>query len=789
MVLNSSNRRGAAPYFLPLVMFPLLVLAAKYGGWWIVGPFAFLFITGFDPVFGIEERNIDPKLTPESKLFWFKLSIWLWALLWPLTLIFVLWQILAAGSMAAWERVVLVFALAMIAPLVFIISHEFIHRRAVWERRIAEIMLTSVSYPLYAVEHVYIHHARVCTPLDPESAVRGISFWQFLVSGLPRSFKITWQYECSRLARRNQPAWHISNVFWRYLVETAAWYTLGWLMGGWKGVLIFIIMGASVIFQMRLSDYIQHYGLLRVRLPDGRFERVQPHHAWSADYRITNWLYYNSQRHPDHHAIASRRYPVLQHHGEDTAPQLPGTYSNMMFLAMFPRRWFEKMNPLVDQQRTRFYPQIDDWSAYDSKAFASRPQVYDTIDEILSSAPRLADWMNRSPKLLDSLKSEEFTNLDLADGFGPNPKFETIARRGLSRVYWMHELGLNEMKEQLADFPAANADELVDVAREWSNSKAFQLCVHAMRANLTAAETRSAASRVLDVTVSAVADAVCEDVAERMSPKTVSGFGCIAFGDLASHIKILDSQPMLLFLCESESSRYRDRLQSGLQKELQALSSDNLLIASTCIQTYSVLSYSDFLNYYLNGVSNNELLKLVGSRLVFTSGDSDAAARFEAMRREILARSSISDALASELRQSAGSGSVEPSLESIQDMKGGLLDVERAARFLQLKLVADMPEICSIDAISVFETVGRHGLIPQEPAQRLTEAAKLWYNLTAILGLVSNEGFVVETASGKIKNVIAQAVELEDFETLMIQVREIASHAAACIDSISKPAG
>ena len=484
----SASFLAATPHFLPLTLFPLLAAAALYGGWWIAGPIAFIFANSLDPVFGIEKRSIDPDQTPESQLLWYKLSVWTWAVLWPVTLVFVLWQILVTGGLVFWEQVVLVWVLAMAAPFVFMISHEFIHRRALWERRVAEFLLVSVSYPLYAIEHVRIHHIHVGTPADPESAPRGTSFWRFFISSLPKSLVSCWRYECDRLARNQRPPWHITSAFWRYLFGTAAWYALGWWMGGCWGAAIFLVMAASVVFQTRLADYIQHYGLRRIRLSSGRFERVQPHHVWSADYRLTNWLYYNSQRHPDHHAVTNLRYPVLQHHGEETAPQLPGPYGGMMSLALFPKPWFKKMNPLVDQSRARFYPQINDWSVYDSEAFAARPQAFDAISEILATAPRLAGWMNRRPKLLDSLESREFTDLDLPEfgpgGFASDSTFQKIARRGLARVYWTHELNVEEMKEQIAEIPSQDARETAEAAREWCNAKAFQIGMHTIRANL-----------------------------------------------------------------------------------------------------------------------------------------------------------------------------------------------------------------------------------------------------------------------------------------------------------------
>ena len=95
---------NALPHFVPLAIFPLVINAAIYGGWWIAGPFVyFLLADRCDAMLGMDERNMDPRKTRESQLFWYKLTIWLWALFWPATLLFVLWQILVIGHLSAWD--------------------------------------------------------------------------------------------------------------------------------------------------------------------------------------------------------------------------------------------------------------------------------------------------------------------------------------------------------------------------------------------------------------------------------------------------------------------------------------------------------------------------------------------------------------------------------------------------------------------------------------------------------------------------------------------------------------
>ncbi len=510
--------RNALPHFLPIAVFPLIFAAAIEGGWWLVTPFLFFWSVGpLDLALGADGRNAEPKTTPEHRLLWYNLPVWLWALLWPVTFVFTLWQIFIVGHLAAWEGALLALALAIEGQGVFIVGHELIHRRSPWERQMGVFLLSSVSYPHYATEHFHIHHIWVGTPKDAGSAPRGQSFWQYFPRELVSNLVGAWEVSRKRLASRQLPVRSFRNPFWLYGVETAFWYTFVCWTGGWWAVLIFMILCFSIVFSMKISNYIQHYGLRRIRLPNGRFERTRLRHSWGADYKFSNWMFFNMQRHPDHHVSAGRRYPLLQHHGADESPQLPGSYGSMFSLALRPRRWFETMDPLVDQWRAHFYPQIENWDAYDSPVAAARPEAFDTIVEIYHDAPHLVSAIERNPELLDHLHDPEFTNLLIPAGSG-EPEFEVLARRGLARVYWTHEFGLQEMKEQIGEIPVQDAMDAAGLVCNWSNGKVFQLGMHLVRGSLSPAEAGIALARVAEASVAAVLQAVVEDAADRHWP-------------------------------------------------------------------------------------------------------------------------------------------------------------------------------------------------------------------------------------------------------------------------------
>ena len=776
--------RRALPHFLALAIFPLVINAAIHGGWWIALPLVFYACASmFDTRLGTDERNMDPEGTPEGRLFWYVLAVWMWAILWPVTLVFSLWQMLVAGHLVAWEIALMAAVLAMVAQSVFIAGHEMIHRLSVWERRFGEFLLSSVSYPHYVTEHIYIHHALVGTPWDVGSAPKGQSFWHYFPREVASNLAGAWRVQRSRLARRRLPVWHYTNPFWRYAVQVAFWHGLIWWMGGAWALAVYLVLCLGVVFSMKISNYLQHYGLRRIRLPGGKFERVQPWHAWSVDRKLDNWLFFNMQRHADHHAAAGRRYPLMQHYGADMSPQLPGGYGKMFALALSPRRWFATMDPLVDQWRARFYPQIEDWSAYDSPAFAARPNAFEAIEEFLTASPRLGGWIDRAPELLDHLGKKEFTDLDLPSGFGPDPEFEALARRGLARVYWTYEFGVAEMKEEIADVPVQGVREAVEIAREWSNGKTFQIAVHAKRGNLTPIEAGKALSNVAEASIVAVLSAVEEDFIGRA---TRAGVATVVLGDLASGEAAPGSEIDVLFLHDGDPPRHHESLCREFLRALRDLARDNLLLAhvSGGRKELIVRSLADFREHHRSAGTSAELSDLIRARCVFTTGDDALSERFEEARREALIHGGARDTLIAELRVPPRDAPA-PGLASIEDMRGGLRDVERAAWFLYLTRAADASAVAGATATSVFPAAGARGLIPEDAAERLSEAATLWRSLRGILRLVAEDGIAVESADPRVGAVIARACGMDDIDALTAAVQESAARAAADIDALT----
>ena len=749
---------NALPHYLPLGVFPLIFLALIYGGWWLLPPFLFMSSVGLgDKLLGPDGRNIDPKKTPERRLFWHNLPVWAWAFLWPPTLIFGMWQILVANPFTVWEEVALVFILTMEAQAVFMVGHELVHRRTKWERRIAEFLLASGSYPQYATEHVYIHHALVGTPNDMGSAPKGESFWQYFPKEVASNLTNSWRAARDRLARSHNPVWHYTNPFWRYAVGLLFWYGLTYWMGGIWAVLVFICLGFGCVFSMKIVNYCQHYGLRRVRLPNGRWEKVMPRHSWNADWKFSNWMFFKMQRHSDHHAMASRHYPLLQVHSLDDSPRLPGTYGDMMSLVLRPKRWFAKMDPLVDQWRARFYPEIDDWRAYDSPLAASRPESFDSIIEIFGCAPRVARWIERNPELLDNLHDREFTDLDIPKGFGPDLEYESTARRGLTRLYWTHEMGVQEMLDQIAELPTADARDTVEIARNWSNDKAFQVGIHVIRGNLSPLEASIALSNLAEAVITSVLTSVVADFVERNGTMDAGGLVAMLVGDLATREAYPGVPLDVVFVHDNDQTKSLERLTSHFRTNLENLANDSLVfspISSTGNQNKS-FTIAEF-RTYCKVLETGDEDYLVGSRCIYEVGDSQIRQKFEEVRRETLteirADESHLENLAIKIKESAD---IHQSLNT--NVCEGLSLVEEAARMFRIKNGIEDRNGLVPTAHEIFENLN---------FEKVAQATELMRSVQGVQRLLIEEGTNLDEAGQRVNSLVASACGFETFNSL-----------------------
>ncbi|KPP93052.1 MAG: alkane 1-monooxygenase AlkB [Rhodobacteraceae bacterium HLUCCA08] len=361
---------SALPFWASLMLVPLAWLSALYGGWMILLlPLAtWHLFTLLDAVLGLNTDNADPQ-TDTRDLSWYRAITLIWPPVQFGTIFGILYYVTATDHLHWVEQWLLFAALGIASGTIGInYSHELMHQHTKVERWLGDILLAMVLYSHFRSEHLLVHHRYVGTPRDPVTARYNEGFYRYFLRVLRQCPPSAFRAERQMLARRDRPWHHRSNPFWRYALLQAVFLVLAVAIGGLWGLFLFLTQAFWAVFQLELVNYVEHYGLTRKHLGDGKYDHVRPCHSWNAAHKASNWLLINLQRHSDHHYKPDRRFPLLQNYDEDEAPQLPYGYPVMTVAALIPSLWRRVMNPRVRAWRERYYPEITDWAPYKTGA-------------------------------------------------------------------------------------------------------------------------------------------------------------------------------------------------------------------------------------------------------------------------------------------------------------------------------------------------------------------------------------------------------------------------------------
>ncbi len=223
------------------------------------------------------------------------------------------------------------------------VAHELGHRRRRYEQLMAKWMLMVALYQHFFIEHNQGHHKYVATDKDPATARRGEWLFAFWLRSIVGSWKSAWNIEKKRLQRAHLPLWSRHNEMLLYIAWQSGWLSAVTAFLGVKALLSAVVIAVIGVLLLETINYIEHYGLRRRILPNGRPEPVSPVHSWNSNHELGRIFLYELTRHSDHHYKASRKYQILRH--IDESPQLPFGYPTSVLLALIPPLWFRIMDP------------------------------------------------------------------------------------------------------------------------------------------------------------------------------------------------------------------------------------------------------------------------------------------------------------------------------------------------------------------------------------------------------------------------------------------------------------
>ena len=252
------------------------------------------------------------------------------------------WAIAGDSGLTLPERALFFFAAGFwFGQVAHPAAHELIHRPKRHLFRLGAAIYASLLFGQHASAHRLVHHRHVASAHDPNTARAGESYYRFARRAWWGSFRQGWRAET---ALRAQSTTRL-HPYAAYLATGALCLTLAWAIAGLPGVLVWAGLALHAQSQILLSDYVQHYGLSRATLPDGRLEPVGPRHSWNTAHWFSSAMMLNAPRHSDHHAHPQRAFPALRLPPASEAPRLPWPLPLACAMALVPRLWRRRLRP------------------------------------------------------------------------------------------------------------------------------------------------------------------------------------------------------------------------------------------------------------------------------------------------------------------------------------------------------------------------------------------------------------------------------------------------------------
>jgi len=181
---------------------------------------------------------------------------------------------------------------------------------------------------------------------------------------------------------------------------------------------------------------------------------------------------------------------------------------------------------------------------------------------------------------------------------------------------------------------------------------------------------------------------------------------------------------------------------------------------------------SSFIAYQGESAWTWEHLALTRARVV--SGPPELRARVETAIRQALLKPRDPAKLTADVRAMRERIAKERGTEDIWDLKqvrGGLVDLEFVAQYLQLRHVAAHPAVLDQNTVEAYRKLRDAGVLAPGQAEILIPATRLLLDLTQILRLCLEGPFDPATSPSGIKELLANAGDAADFAELEQRLR------------------
>jgi [glutamine synthetase] adenylyltransferase / [glutamine synthetase]-adenylyl-L-tyrosine phosphorylase len=386
---------------------------------------------------------------------------------------------------------------------------------------------------------------------------------------------------------------------------------------------------------------------------------------------------------------------------------------------------------------------------------------------VLGIAPRLADTLARNPQAMDALVDPSF--------FGALPDDAELGKR----------LG--------AALAQSRYDEdLLERIRMFGLEYMFLIGVRVLSGTVTARQAGEAFARLADAVIRAVHRAVADNFAATYGHIRGEATAVLAMGKLGGREMTASSDLDLILIYDFDQEHPEsDGTRPLYGAQYFARLTQRLINALTAQTNYGALYQVDmrlrpsgragplatqiggFAGYQENEAWTWEHMALTRARVVAAS--PGFGARVEKVIRDILQRSRDAALIAGdvvEMRAAIAKEKGDRERWDLKYAKGGLVDIEFIAQYLQLVHAHQLPGILDTSTARVLDKAWALRVLAVEDAEVLRPAVQLYHDLTQILRLCLNGPFDAKAAGAGLLRLLARAADVPDFATLDVTLIE-----------------
>ena len=407
----------------------------------------------------------------------------------------------------------------------------------------------------------------------------------------------------------------------------------------------------------------------------------------------------------------------------------------------------------------------------------ANPKLLRLVADVLGTAPRLAHGLARRPRVLDAVLDPRVmdtlpSRLDLA----------SLIATELSA--------------------ARDVEDVLDRARVVGHEQSFLVGVRIMSGMIRAEQAGGAYALLAETLIEAVQTAIEADFARTHGQVAGGGAAVVAMGKLGGRemtassdldvIVVYDHDPAASYSDGPRPlavSQYYARLTQRLIAGLAAPTAEgrlyevDLRLRPSGNKGPVATQLSSFVSYQANDAWTWEQMALTRARVI--SGPPMLRAKVERAIRHALRQPRDRTAIAADVRDMRRRIADTKGTTNVWDLKqvrGGLVDLEFIAQFLQLAHASTHPGVLDQSTVEALRKLAAAGLLAAAHGDVLIRAARLLNDLTQILRLSLDSAFDPATAPKGLTALLASVADVATMDMLDATLRETLTETSALFD-------